>query len=449
MPIDMRTRFKNSWNAFFNRSEKEEVRWIQGEVSYGRKPDRNRLRYVNQKSIIAPIYNRIATDVASLTINHVKLDENKRFKGIVYSDFNECLTLSANLDQTGRAFIQDVVISMLDEGCVAIVPVDTDRNIFTGSFDILSLRVGKIVDWYPSAVKVDLYNERTGRREQIIVPKVSTAIVENPFYEVMNEQNSTLSRLKRKLALIDIVDEKNSSAKLDLIVQLPYVVKGQMKEKQAEKSIRELEDQLANSKYGIGYIDATQRVTQLNRPLESNLLKHVEYLTNMLYGQLGISEAIMNGTADEREMLNYNNRTIEPIISAIVNEMTRKFLTKTARTQGQSIMFFRDPFKLVPVENVAEIADKFTRNEIMTSNEFRQVIGMKPSDDPKADELRNANISEPTEEAVGDMLAEEVPTDEGLEEENLEEAPVDESSEESPVQSGGIALDTPIAELMR
>ena len=238
MPIDMRTRFKNSWNAFFNRSEKEEVRWIQGEVSYGRKPDRNRLRYVNQKSIIAPIYNRIATDLASLTINHVKLDENKRFKGIVYSDFNECLTLSANLDQTGRAFIQDVVISMLDEGCVAIVPVDTDRDIFSGSFDILSLRVGKIVDWYPSAVKVDLYNERTGRREQIIVPKVSTAIVENPFYEVMNEQNSTLSRLKRKLALIDIVDEKNSSAKLDLIVQLPYVVKGQMKEKQAEKSIR-------------------------------------------------------------------------------------------------------------------------------------------------------------------------------------------------------------------
>ena len=338
---------------------------------------------------------------------------------------------------------------MLDEGCVAIVPVDTDRDIFTGSFNILSLRVGKIVDWYPSAVKVDLYNERTGRREQIIVPKVSTAIVENPFYEVMNEQNSTLSRLKRKLALIDIVDEKNSSAKLDLIVQLPYVVKGQMKEKQAEKSIRELEDQLANSKYGIGYIDATQRVTQLNRPLESNLLKHVEYLTNMLYGQLGISEAIMNGTADEREMLNYNNRTIEPIISAIVNEMTRKFLTKTARTQGQSIMFFRDPFKLVPVENVAEIADKFTRNEIMTSNEFRQVIGMKPSDDPKADELRNANISEPTEEAVGDMLAEVFPSYEGLEEENLEEAPVDESSEESPVQSGGIALDTPIAELIR
>lgn len=445
MPIDMRTRFKNSWNAFLNRDEKEEVRWIQGEISYGRKPDRNRLRYVNQKSIIAPIYNRIATDVASLTINHVKLDDNKRFKEIIYSDLNECLTLSANLDQTGRSFIQDAVISLLDEGCVAIVPVDTDRDIFTGSFDILSMRVGKIVDWYPSSVKVDLYNERTGRREQIIVPKVSTAIIENPFYEVMNEQNSTLSRLKRKLALIDIVDEKNSSAKLDLIVQLPYVVKGPMKEKQAERSIRELEDQLANSKYGVGYIDATQRVTQLNRPLESNLLKHVEYLTNMLYGQLGISEAIMNGTADEREMLNYNNRTVEPIVSAIVDEMKRKFLTKTARTQGQSIMFFRDPFKLVPVENVAEIADKFTRNEIMTSNEFRQVIGMKPSDDPKADELRNANISEPTEA----LPETEVPIEEPLEEENLEQDPVDEASEESPVQSGGISLDTPISELMR
>lgn len=397
-------RLKKSWNAFVDRDEKEEFsvsgNHIQYSASY--RPDRTRLTRGNQKSIITPIYNRISTDVAAITINHVRLDANKRYQETIESSLNECLTLSANVDQTGRAFIQDVVLSMLDEGCVAIVPVDTNRNPKTGSYEIESLRVGKIVEWRPLAVRVELYNEMKGIRETVLLPKSIVAIVENPFYAVMNEQNSTLARLKRKLALIDIVDEKNSSAKLDLIIQLPYVVKSDLQKEQAEKRRRRVEEQLENSKYGIAYADGTERITQLNRPVESNLLKHVEYLTNMLYGQLGISEAVMNGTADEKEMLNYNNRTIEPILSAIVDEMKRKFLTKTARTQGQSIMFFRDPFKLVPVENVAEIADKFTRNEIMTSNEFRQVIGMKPSDDPKADELRNANISEPASEQMPD-----------------------------------------------
>ena len=395
-------RLKKGWNAFVDRDEKEEFsasgNHIQYSASY--RPDRTRLTRGNQKSIITPIYNRISTDVAAITINHVRLDENKRYKETIESSLNECLTLSANVDQTGRAFIQDAVLSMLDEGCVAIVPVDTNRNPKTGSYEIESLRVGKIVEWRPLAVRVELYNEMKGIRETVLLPKSIVAIVENPFYAVMNEQNSTLARLKRKLALIDIVDEKNSSAKLDLIIQLPYVVKSELQKEQAEKRRRRVEEQLENSKYGIAYADGTERITQLNRPVESNLLKHVEYLTNMLYGQLGISEAVMNGTADEKEMLNYNNRTIEPILSAIVDEMKRKFLTKTARTQGQSIMFFRDPFKLVPVENVAEIADKFTRNEIMTSNEFRQVIGMKPSDDPKADELRNANISDPASEQM-------------------------------------------------
>lgn len=397
-------RLKKGWNAFVDRDEKEEFsvsgNHIQYSASY--RPDRTRLTRGNQKSIITPIYNRISTDVAAITINHVRLDANKRYQETIESSLNECLTLSANVDQTGRAFIQDVVLSMLDEGCVAIVPVDTNRNPKTGSYEIESLRVGKIVEWRPLAVRVELYNEMKGIRETVLLPKSIVAIVENPFYAVMNEQNSTLARLKRKLALIDIVDEKNSSAKLDVIIQLPYVVKGEMKEQQAQKRVKSIADQLENSKYGIAYTDGTERITQLNRSVESNLLKHVEYLTNMLYGQLGISEAVMNGTADEKEMLNYNNRTIEPILSAVVDEMKRKFLTKTARTQGQSIMFFRDPFKLVPVENVAEIADKFTRNEIMTSNEFRQVIGMKPSDDPKADELRNANISEPASEQMPD-----------------------------------------------
>ena len=393
---------KKGWNAFVDRDEKEEFSTSGNHIQYSAsyRPDRTRLTRGNQKSIITPIYNRISTDVAAITINHVRLDENKRYKETIESSLNECLTLSANIDQTGRAFIQDVVLSMLDEGCVAIVPVDTNRNPKTGSYEIESLRVGKIVEWRPLAVRVELYNEMKGIRETVLLPKSIVAIVENPFYAVMNEQNSTLARLKRKLALIDIVDEKNSSAKLDLIIQLPYVVKSELQKEQAEKRRRRVEEQLENSKYGIAYADGTERITQLNRPVESNLLKHVEYLTNMLYGQLGISEAVMNGTADEKEMLNYNNRTIEPILSAIVDEMKRKFLTKTARTQGQSIMFFRDPFKLVPVENVAEIADKFTRNEIMTSNEFRQVIGMKPSDDPKADELRNANISDPASEQM-------------------------------------------------
>lgn len=395
MPDSLRSRVKRSWNAFLNRDPTDDYAPAVEEVTYGYRPDRTRFTRANQNTIITPIYNRIAIDVASISINHVRLDKDGRYNETLSTGLNECLTLSANIDQTGRALVQDIVMSMLDEGCVAVVPVDTNKSIYSGGFDVESLRVGKIIDWRPSSIRVHLYNDRRGIYQDIWLPKKSVAIIENPFYSVMNERNSTLSRLKRKLALIDIVDEKNSSAKLDLIIQLPYVVKSKLQEDQAEKRRKRVESQLENSKYGIAYADGSERITQLNRPIESNLLKHVEYLTTMLYGQLGISEAIMNGTADEKEMLNYNNRTIEPIISAIVLEFTRKFLTKTARSQGQSVMFFKDPFKLVPVENVAEIADKFTRNEIMTSNEFRQVIGMKPSDDPKADQLNNSNIRDP------------------------------------------------------
>lgn len=395
MPDSLRSRVKRSWNAFLNRDPTDDYAPAVEEVTYGYRPDRTRFTRANQNTIITPIYNRIAIDVASISINHVRLDKDGRYNETLSTGLNECLTLSANIDQTGRALVQDIVMSMLDEGCVAVVPVDTNKSIYSGGFDVESLRVGKIIDWRPSSIRVHLYNDRRGIYQDIWLPKKSVAIIENPFYSVMNERNSTLSRLKRKLALIDIVDEKNSSAKLDLIIQLPYVVKSKLQEDQAEKRRKRVENQLENSKYGIAYTDGSERITQLNRPIESNLLKHVEYLTTMLYGQLGISEAIMNGTADEKEMLNYNNRTIEPIISAIVLEFTRKFLTKTARSQGQSVMFFKDPFKLVPVENVAEIADKFTRNEIMTSNEFRQVIGMKPSDDPKADQLNNSNIRDP------------------------------------------------------
>lgn len=400
MPESFGTRIKHAWNAFNGRDPTDYNLSPGGTVSFSSyRPDRPRFTRGNERSIVTSIYNRIAMDVATININHVRLDENDRFKEIMQSSLNECLTLSANKDQTGRNFIQDVVMSMLDEGCVAIVPVDTTLDpTITGSYDIESMRTGKIVNWYPDHVRVRLYNDRTGNHDEVTLPKKMVAIIENPLYAVMNEHNSTLQRLIRKLNILDAIDEQSGSGKLDLIIQLPYLVKGETRTRQAEERRKRVEDQLSGSKYGIAYIDGTERITQLNRPLENNLLTQIEYLTNMLYGQLGISQAIMDGTADEKQTLNYNNRTIEPIVSAIVDEMKRKFLTKTARSQRQSIMYFRDPFKLVPVENVAEIADKFTRNEIMTSNEFRQVIGMKPSDDPKADELRNANISESAEQ---------------------------------------------------
>lgn len=387
-------RFQNAWNAFRNKDPSNGSYFSYGESSSIR-PDRPRLIRGSERSIINSIINRISIDASSIDIKHVRLDENQRYTEDVNSGLNNCLTLEANLDQTSRAFFQDVVTSMLDEGCVAVIPVDTSidpRN--TDSYDILSLRTGKILEWYPKHVRVQVYNERTGRKEEIVVEKRTTAIIENPMYSVMNEYNSTMQRLIRKLALLDITDESTASGKMDLIIQLPYTIKTETRKAQAESRKKDIEMQLATSKYGIAYIDSTEKITQLNRSVENNLMKHVEYLTSMLYSQLGLTAEVMNGTADEQTMLNYNNRTIEPILSAIVDEFKRKFLTKTARTQNQSIEFFRDPFRLVPVNNIAEIADKLTRNEIMTSNEIRKIVGMKPSKDPKADELRNKNLSQ-------------------------------------------------------
>ena len=390
-------RLQHAWNAFLNKDPTAEYEYVTQVSSY--RPDRVRPRMGNERTIITSVYNRIALDVAAINIQHVRLDENGRFNEVVNSGLNECLTLNANIDQTGRAFIQDVVMSMMDEGVVAIVPVDTtlDPNI-TGGYDINSLRTGKIIEWRPAHVKVRLYNDRTGVIEELLLPKNNVAIIENPLYAVLNEPNSTMQRLIRKLSLLDFVDEQSGSGKLDLIIQLPYIVKSQARKDQADKRRADIEQQLAGSKYGIAYIDGTEKVTQLNRPLENNLMKQVEYLTSMLYSQLGITQSILDGTANELTMLNYYSRTIEPIVSAIVDETRRKFLTKTARAQKQSIMFFRDPFKLVPVKELAEISDKFTRNEIASSNEMRQVIGWKPSDDPSADELRNKNLNQPVEE---------------------------------------------------
>lgn len=365
-----------------------------GASSYYR-PDRPRIRVGNEQSIVNAIFNRIALDCTSIKMEHVRLDENDRFLDDVDSGLNYCLTTEANLDQTGRAFMLDLVQSMLHEGVVAIVPVDTEfAPKESGAYDILTMRVGKVVEWFPKAVRVNLYDENTGKKRDVIVPKRLAAIVENPFYTIMNEPNSTLQRLIRKLNLLDVIDEQSGAGKLDLIIQLPYVVKSETRRKQAEDRRKDIEKQLSGSKYGIAYTDGTERITQLNRPVENNLLKQIEYLTSMLYSQLGITAEILNGTADEKTMLNYNNRIIEPIMSAIADEMKRKFLTKTARTQGQSILFFRDPFRLVPVSEIAEIADKMTRNEIMTSNEIRQIIAMRPADDPSADELRNKNLSQ-------------------------------------------------------
>lgn len=391
------SRLKHAWNAFIDNDSTNHYRYVGGGYSY--RPDRPRLSRGNERSIITSVYNRIALDAAAISIQHVRLDENNRFLSVIESGLNNCLSVEANSDQTGRAFILDVVMSMLDEGCVAIVPVDTTFNPeVTGSYDINTMRTGKILEWYPKHVKVLVYNEKTGEKEEITVPKSITAIVENPLYSVMNEPSSTMQRLIRKLNLLDVVDEQSSSGKLDLIIQLPYVIKTEARRQQAEKRRKDIEEQLAGTKYGIAYTDGTEHITQLNRPVDNNLMKQIEYLTSMLYSQLGITQSIMDGTADDKTMLNYYNRTIEPILSASVDEMKRKFLTKTARSQLQSILFFRDPFKLVPVNDIAEIADKFTRNEIMTSNEVRQIIGMKPSKDPKADELRNKNLSEPSSE---------------------------------------------------
>ena len=371
-------------------------------MSYSSRPDRPRLTRGNEKTIITSVYNRIALDVAAIDIRHCKLDENGRFLENVNSGLNDCLTLEANIDQTGRAFIQDAVLSMLDEGVVALVPVDTSINPNdTNSYNILSMRTAKIIQWYPAYVRVQLYNDRTGNKEELTLPKKSVAIIENPLYAVINEPNSTMQRLIRKLSLLDIVDEQTSSGKLDLIIQLPYTIKSEARREQAERKRKDIADQLSGSQYGIAYIDATEKVTQLNRSLDNNLMKQVEYLTTMLFSQLGITQAILEGTADEQAMLNYTNRTIEPIISAITDELKRKFLTKTARSQSQTITFFRDPFKLVPVNNIADIADKFTRNEIMTSNEIRQIVGLRPSKDPKADQLINSNLNHNENESKG------------------------------------------------
>ena len=412
MEVTLGTRLKHAWNAFFNKDPTDYFKNVGTGYTY--RPDRPRLTRGNERSIVTSVYNRLALDASSVNIQHVRLDENNRFLSVIDSGLNGCLTVEANLDQTGRAFIQDIVMSMLDEGCVAIVPVDTtDNPEITGSYDIYSMRTGQILEWYPKHIRVRVYNERTGRKQDIPLAKNAVAIIENPLYAVINEPNSTMQRLVRKLNLLDAIDEQRGSGKLDLIIQLPYVIKTEARRQQAEKRRKDIEDQLAGSKYGIAYTDGTEHITQLNRAVENNLMKQIEYLTSMLYSQLGITQSILDGTADDKTMLNYYNRTIEPLLSAIVDEMKRKFLTKTARSQLQSISFFRDPFKLVPVNDISEIADKFTRNEIMTSNEIRQIIGMKPSDDPKADELRNKNLSEPSKDktdSVNDVTEEKIGT---------------------------------------
>ena len=410
MEMAFGSRLKHAWDVFTN---KDPTRYYQNlGASYSLRPDRPRLTRGNERSIITSVFNRIALDTAAINIKHCRLDDNNRLIEVMSSNLNKCLNVEANLDQTGRAFIQDVVMSMLDEGCVAIIPTDTtlDPKV-TESYDILSLRTGKIIEWFPSDVRVRVYNESTGHKEEIILPKKMVAIVENPLYAVINEPNSTMQRLVRKLNLLDAIDEQSGAGKLDIIIQLPYTIKSDARRDQAEKRRKDIEMQLAGSKYGIAYTDATERVTQLNRSVDNNLMKQIEYLTSMLFSQLGITQTILDGSADDKTMLNYYNRTIEPIISAIVDEMKRKFLSKTARTQMQSIEFFRDPFKLVPVNDIAEIADKFTRNEILTSNEIRQIIGIRPSNDPKADQLVNSNISQPYQQ-----FEEVVPSNEIIEE---------------------------------
>lgn len=389
-------RIKHAWNAFLNQDPESRIQSYSGALSYGGRPDRIRFSIPNERSIISSIYTRLSVDIAAVDIRHVRLDKDDRYAEDVLSGLNNCLTLEANIDQAGRAFRQDIAMTILDKGVAAIVPVDTTVNPgASGSFEIKTMRVGEVVSWMPKHVKISLYNEAVGRREEIVLEKKYVAIVENPLYSVMNEPNSTLQRLIRKLNLLDAVDEQSSSGKLDLIIQLPYVIKSEARRLQAEQRRKDIEFQLKGSQYGIAYTDGTEKVTQLNRPSENNLLAQIEYLTAMLYGQLGLTEGVMNGTADEKAMLNYNNRTVEPIVSAVIDAMKRTFLTNTARSQRQSIMYFRNPFKLVPVNDIAEIADKFTRNEILTSNEIRQVIGFKPSADEKADKLINSNMPQP------------------------------------------------------
>ena len=408
--MGLMSKIRTSWNAFRNRDPTMFYR--EPGTSYTYRPDRPRFSRGNERSIVTSVYNRIAMDVSAIDIKHCRLDENGRYTQDINSGLNNCLTLEANIDQTARTFKQDVVMSMFDEGEVAIVPVEANGDPTTSSsFDVISMRTGKVVEWFPRSVRIELYNDRTGKKEQIIMPKRSVAIIPNPMYAVMNEPNSTLKRLVRKLNLLDAIDEQSGSGKLDLIIQLPYTVKGELRQQQADKRRDDIINQLKGP-FGIAYIDGTEKVTQLNRPIENNLMKQIEYLTNMLYSQLGMTPSVLDGTADEKTMLNYNNRTVEPIVSAITDAMKRVFLSKTARTQGQTIMAFRDPFKLVPVNNIAEIADKFTRNEILTSNEIRQIIGFKPSSDPKADELVNSNIAQPKDEAVDTSVETETSTNE-------------------------------------
>lgn len=394
-------RLQHAWNAFMN---KDPTRYREYGLPYSNRPDRLRFTRGNERTIVTSVYNRISLDCAAINIKHIRLDERERYIETIQSSLNSCLTLEANIDQTGRAFLQDVVHSMLDEGVVAVVPVDTDIDpTIENSYKIESLRTAKIIEWYPKHVKVRLYNDNNGQFCEVVLPKKTVAIIENPLFAVINEPNSTMQRLIRKLSLLDVIDEQNGSGKLDLIIQLPYIIKTEARRKQAEDRRKDIEMQLAGSKYGIAYTDGTEHITQLNRSVDNQLMNQIESLTRMLYSQLGLTEDIMNGTADENAMNNYYNRTIEPILSAIVDEFKRKFLTKTARSQKQSIAFFRDPFKLVPTSSLAELADKFTRNEIMTSNEFRQVVGMQPSDDPSADELRNKNLSESKDEQHFDV----------------------------------------------
>lgn len=395
MEMNIGSRLKHAWNAFLNR-DPPGSRYYGGGYSY--RPDRMRFSRGSERTIINSIYNRIALDAASITINHVRLDENNRFDSIIDSGLNYCLNTEANADQTGRGLIQDIVMTFLEEGVAAVVPEKTDFDPrYSNSYKIYSMRVGVPVEWYPNHVRVRMFNELTGQKGEITLPKKMVALIENPFYSVMNAPNSTMQQLVRKLALLDVVDEQAGSGKLDMIIQLPYVIKSPARREQAEQRRADIEQQLSGSKYGIAYTDGTERIVQLNRSLENNILKSIEYLMNMVYSQLGVTQEILNGTADEKTMNNYMNRIIEPVVSAIADEFKRKFLTKTARTQGQSIMFFRDPFRLAPVSMIAEMADKFTRNEIMTPNEFRQVIGMKPSKDPKSDQLANRNIASANE----------------------------------------------------
>lgn len=426
MELTFGQRLKHAWNAFQNRDPTYFVghnEYMGYSSSY--RPDKARLGMGREKSIIASIYNRISIDVAAIEIRHVRLDQNGSYKEDIDSRLNECLTVEANMDQTGRSLIQDIVLSMFDEGCVAVLPVEADFDpTETGSYEIYKLRTGKILEWYPSNVRVKSYNELTGQHEELLVPKKMVAIIENPLYTVMNEPNSTLQRLIRKLNLLDTIDEQNGSNKLDLIIQLPYTIRSAARREQANRRLKDIEMQLTSTKYGIAYADATEHIIQLNRAVENNMLPQVEYLTKMLYNQLGMTEEVFNGTADEQTQLNYYSKTIEPILSAIVEEMKRKWLTKTARTQGQSIMYFRNPFKLISVENVANVADTFTRNEIMTSNEIRAIIGMKPSSDPAANELRNKNLNQSNNESKSEASVEE-PIDEELTEVDILQAIAD------------------------